>query len=45
MRTVLGLLRQIEDPRSRRGRIYPLWGVLAILMLAAMDGETSLRGM
>lgn len=45
MRTVLDALRQVPDPRSRRGRVYPLHGILAVLLLAAMHGETSLRGM
>lgn len=45
MKSLLDVLRQIKDPRSRQGRIYPLWGILALLTLAAMHGETSLRGM
>ena len=45
MPTVLEVLKGIEDPRSRRGRRYPLRGILAVLLLAAMHGETSLRGM
>ncbi len=45
MTTVLDALRQVPDPRSRRGRVYPLYGILAVLLLAAMHGETSLRGM
>ncbi len=45
MSTLLEVLKRIEDPRSRRGRRYPLWGILAVLILAAMHGETSLRGM
>lgn len=45
MASVLEVLRQIKDPRGRRGRIYPLYGVLSVLLLAAMQGETSLRGM
>ena len=38
-------LTTIPDPRSRRGRHYPLFGLLAIVLLAAMHGERSLRGM
>jgi len=34
-------LKTIPDPRSRRGRQYPLFGLLAIVLLAAMHGERS----
>jgi len=44
-RSLLDLLRTIPDPRSRRGRVHPLYGMLAVLILAAMHGETSLLGM
>jgi len=44
-RSLLDLLRAIPDPRSRRGRVYPLYGMLAVLILAAMHGENSLLGM
>ncbi len=43
--SILEALRQVPDPRGRRGRVYPLHGMLAILLLAAMNGETTLRGM
>lgn len=43
--SLLSCLRQIPDPRSRHRREYPLHGLLAILILAAAHGETSLRGM
>lgn len=43
--SLLALLRTIPDPRSRHGRIYPLYGLLAVLILAAMHGENSLLGM
>lgn len=43
--SVLSRLRQVPDPRSRHRREYPLPGLLAILILAAAHGETSLRGM
>lgn len=36
---------QHNDPRSRRGRRYPLSGLLAMLILGALHGEKSLRGM
>jgi len=45
MKTLLEVLQSIPDPRSRRGRIYPLYGLLAVLLLAAMHGERSLLGM
>lgn len=38
-------LSTILDPRRRQGRIYPLDGVLILLILAAVNGESSLRGM
>lgn len=43
-----GVLREFarrHDPRSRRGRRYPLEGLLAVLILGALHGQTSLRGM
>ena len=43
--TVLEALKTIPDPRQRQGRQYPLYGLLAVLLLAAMHGEHSLRGM
>jgi hypothetical protein len=44
-KSLLDWLKTVPDPRSRRGRGYPLWGVLAMLMLGALHGEGSLRGM
>lgn len=44
-RSLLDLLQRIPDPRGRRGRVYPLYGLLAVLILAAMHGENSLLGM
>jgi hypothetical protein len=43
--SLLSRLQQVPDPRSRHRREYPLPGLLAILILAAAHGETSLRGM
>ena len=43
--SLLERLKSIPDPRSRRRREYPLYGLLAILILAAAHGENSLRGM
>ena len=44
-KTLFGRLGEIPDPRSRRGRSYPLRGLLAMLILGALHGEGSLRGM
>lgn len=44
-RSLLDWLKTVPDPRSRHGRGYPLWGLLAMLMLGAWHGEGSLRGM
>jgi hypothetical protein len=38
-------LRGIRDPRRRQGRMYPLTSILTMLILAAVNGESSLRGM
>lgn len=38
-------LKGIRDPRSRRGRQYRLAGLLGMLILGALHGEGSLRGM
>jgi|YNPBryunderm2012_1023409.scaffolds.fasta_scaffold31344_1 hypothetical protein len=35
----------IRDPRRRQGRIYPLTSILTMLILAAVNGESTLRGM
>jgi len=43
--SLLSRLQQVPDPRSRHRREYPLHGLIAILILAAAHGETSLRGM
>jgi len=43
--SLLERLKAIPDPRSRRRREYPHYGLLAILILAAAHGEHSLRGM
>lgn len=44
-KSLLEWLKTVPDPRSRHGRGYPLWGILAMLMLGALHGEGSLRGM
>lgn len=43
--SVWQLLQQMPDPRSRRGRSYPLAGLLGMAILGALHGEGSLRGM
>jgi hypothetical protein len=37
-------LRDIRDPRRQQGRIYPLASILTMLTLAAVNGESTLRG-
>jgi hypothetical protein len=44
-KSLLDWLKTVPDPRSRHGRGYPLWGLLAMLILGALHGEGSLRGM
>jgi len=44
-RSLLGRLRSLPDPRRRQARVYPLPGIIAMLVLAAAAGESSLRGM
>lgn len=44
-RSLLGRLRAVPDPRRRQARVYPLPGLIAMLVLAAAAGESSLRGM
>lgn len=44
-RSLLGRLRSMPDPRRRQARVYPLAGLIAMLVLAAAAGESSLRGM
>lgn len=43
--SLLDYLSRIPDVRSRHGRTLPLGSVLAMLILGALNGETSLRGM
>lgn len=42
--TLLERLQQISDPRSRHRREYPLYALLAIVILAVAHGENALRG-
>ncbi len=43
--TLLEALRRVPEPRRRQGRRYTGPALLAGLLLAALNGETSLRGM
>lgn len=43
--SLLDHLGRIPDVRSRRGRQLPLGSLLGMLILGALNGETSLRGM
>ncbi len=43
--SLLGRLHTVPDPRRRQGRRYPLASLVSLLVLAALQGETSLRGM
>ena len=43
--SLLAHLGRVPDWRRRQGRRYPLAGVLGMLILAALHGESSLRGM
>jgi hypothetical protein len=43
--SLLGHLRKVKDPRRREGRIYPLAGILGILVLAGINGQKTLRSM
>lgn len=42
---LLTKLQAVPDMRRREGRRYPLASVLGMLILAALNGESSLRGM
>jgi len=44
-RGLMAYLEEIPDPRRPQGRVYPLSGLLGVLILAALNGESSLRGM
>ncbi len=42
---LLTKLQEVPDVRRREGQLYPLASVLGLLILAALNGESSLRGM
>ena len=44
-RSLLAVLAAVADPRGRQGRRYPIQSLLAVLILAAINGQSSLRGM
>lgn len=44
-KSLLGQLQQMVDPRRREGRVYPLASTIGMLVLGALNGESSLRGM
>ncbi|MCS7261563.1 MAG: transposase family protein [Anaerolineae bacterium] len=41
-KSLLDYLRTVPDPRQAQGRRYPLAGLLAVLILAALQEESSL---
>ena len=43
--SVMECLSRVHDPRRRQGKRYGLPGVIGMLLLAALHGESSLRGM
>jgi hypothetical protein len=43
--SLLEVLQRVPDPRRREGRVYPLASLLAMLILAGVNGQSSLRGM
>ena len=44
-RSLLDVLGSVPDPRGRQGRRYPIVPLLAVLILAAMNGQSPLRRM
>jgi hypothetical protein len=43
IKSLKAYIERIPDFRRRQGRIYPLTGLLMMLILAAVNGESSLR--
>ena len=43
--SLMGHLRKVKDPRRREGRVYPLAGMLGMLVLAGINGQKTLRSM
>ena len=38
-------IKKVKDPRRREGLVYPLWGLLGMLILAGINGQKTLRSM
>jgi hypothetical protein len=43
--SLLGHLQRVGDARRREGKIYPLWSLLGMLVLGALNGQKTLRSM
>jgi hypothetical protein len=43
--SLLGRLQKVPDPRRREGQVYPHWSMIGLLIVGALQGEGSLRGM
>ena len=43
--SIMERLSQVHDPRRREGKRYNMRGLLGMLLLGAVHGEESLRGM
>ncbi len=43
--SLLGRFQKVPDPRRRQGQIYAHWSILGLLIVGALNGEGSLRGM
>lgn len=43
--SLLGRMKGMQDPRRREGRVYPQWSILGMLVLAAINGQKTLRSM
>lgn len=43
--SIMERLKQVHDPRRREGKRYNMRGLLGMLLLGAVHGEESLRGM
>ena len=44
-RSLLDVLATVSAPRRRQGRRYPISSLLVALIFAAINGQSSLRGM
>ena len=44
-RSLMAYLQRLPDPRRRQGRRYPLAGIVGLLILGALNGQSSVRGM